>query len=40
MLIGGVVVAALCVVLVMLHYRRHKARARPAQADSAVHQNS
>ena len=40
MLIGGVAVAALCVVLVMLHYRRHKARARPAQAVSAVHQNS
>jgi membrane protein DedA with SNARE-associated domain len=40
MLIGGVVVAALCVVLVARHRRRLKAPASAAPADSTVSQNS
>jgi membrane protein DedA with SNARE-associated domain len=40
MLIGGLAVAGLCAVLAVRHYRRHRARASAAQADSSVHQNS
>jgi len=38
MLIGGVVVTALCVVAVVLHHR-HRARASAAPADGVVHQS-
>jgi membrane protein DedA with SNARE-associated domain len=40
MLIGGVAVAALCMVAVMRHRRRHEPPASAAPADSAVRQNS
>lgn len=40
MLIGGLAVTALCAVVVVRHYRRHRARTSAAPADSAIHQNS
>jgi membrane protein DedA with SNARE-associated domain len=40
MLIGGLAIAALCVMVAVRHRRRHKAPASAAPADSAVRQNS